>query len=127
MVTLRLPQALRIHAGDRQDVTVESSTVADAILGSVAAHPGPPPALPPIDLPSFHRSIMDGYAVIAGDTYGADPGERCRRFGPSLRSWPIRWFGSVCGRRDSQPATTRQSMGVEPCDRVAASGRMEGR
>ncbi|HQX76389.1 MAG TPA: hypothetical protein PL074_08750, partial [Thermoflexales bacterium] len=28
----------------------------------------------PEDLPSFARSVVDGYAVIASDTYGASPG-----------------------------------------------------
>lgn len=50
-------------------VHAEQVNVADA-LGRVLAAP----LLSPQDLPEFSRSTMDGYAVIAADTYGATPG-----------------------------------------------------
>lgn len=50
-------------------VAVESLPTA-AALGRVLAEP----LASPQDLPEFRRSTVDGYAVIAADTYGATPG-----------------------------------------------------
>ena len=40
------------------------------VIGRISAED----VISPVDLPPFDRSTMDGYAVVAGDTFGASPG-----------------------------------------------------